>query len=154
MASTVLRSMGERVTACARWVRRLMVAPTTTTSSEHVDEESPVRQYFYFKPEEASARCSGATMVAILYKCLSTVLFKSLCAQAEESLSAALFTFSFAYSIAGLYMLLNGICNPPPSETPSRPSVLLVVSLVSAAVHLANAIYVYRGDFQRLIDGF
>ncbi|XP_049519041.1 uncharacterized protein LOC125943626 isoform X2 [Dermacentor silvarum] len=120
------------------------------------------------------------------------VLFKSLCSQAEESLSAVLFTFSFAYFIVGLYTLLNGVCNPPPQsyDTPGHPSVLLVVqqllyhcvgsvvflvcgiyvlaryfnasnaivasvvSLVSAALHLANAIYVYRGDFQRMMDAF
>ncbi|XP_037508474.2 uncharacterized protein LOC119384912 [Rhipicephalus sanguineus] len=116
------------------------------------------------------------------------VLYKSLCSNAEETLSAALFTFSFAYSIAGLYMLLNGIFNAPSSEILSHPSALMVgqqllyhcvgsivflvcgiyvlaryfnasnavfasvVSSIAAVVHLANAIYIYRGDFQRLIE--
>ncbi|XP_075726516.1 uncharacterized protein LOC119177951 [Rhipicephalus microplus] len=120
--------------------------------------------------------------------CLSMVLYKTLCSHAEETLSAALFTFSFAYSIAGLYMLLNGIFNTPSSDMPSHPSAFMVgqqllyhgggsfvflvcgiyvlaryfdasnaifasaVSFLTAAVHLANAIYIYRGDFQRFIE--
>ncbi|XP_037509040.1 uncharacterized protein LOC119385722 [Rhipicephalus sanguineus] len=67
---------------------------------------------------------SGA--LNLVETCLSVVLFHSLCSHSEESLSEALFMVSFAYSIAGLYLLLHGTCNQqPPTGSPRQPSTLL-----------------------------
>ncbi|KAH6939598.1 hypothetical protein HPB50_019938 [Hyalomma asiaticum] len=95
---------------------------------------------------------SGA--LNLVETCLSVVLFHSLCSHSEESLSEALFMVSFTYSIAGLYLLLNGTCNqpPPPAGSPRQPSTLLTVSVVQACVHLSHALYIYKGDFQRWLD--
>ncbi|KAK8762491.1 hypothetical protein V5799_026241 [Amblyomma americanum] len=74
--------------------------------------------------------------------CLSTVLFNSLCSRSEESLSAVLFTFSFAYSIAGLYMLLNGVCNSPlPSgdTSPGHRSGLMTPTRVGNSVSVDSS---------------
>ncbi|XP_065296800.2 uncharacterized protein [Dermacentor albipictus] len=198
MTSVVLRSMREGVAAFARFIRRGWVS-AATTSSEHVDDQGNEARNlragnhlteapFVFSMKYIQT-VTGA--LNLTQTCLSMVLFKSLCSHAEESLSAVLFAFSFVYSIAGLYMLLNGVCNAPSSsETPGHPSALLVVqqllyhcigsvvflvcgiyvlvryfnaskalvasvvSLVSAVVHLASAIYVYRGDFRRFMDSF
>ncbi|KAL1418462.1 hypothetical protein MTO96_005708 [Rhipicephalus appendiculatus] len=207
MTTAALRSVRERVAACARWIRRSLLP--TSTSSEHIDEESPENGGPNLRP--ANHQLTGPPFIFSLKyiqtapgalnlteTCLSVVLYKTLCSHAEETLSAALFTFSFAYSIAGLYMLLNGIFNAPSSEIPSHPSsahdlngrgrsskkvkqqllyhcvgsfVFLVcgiyvlaryfnastavfasvVSFMTAAVHLGNTIYIYRGDFQRFI---
>ncbi|XP_077512867.1 uncharacterized protein LOC144124073 [Amblyomma americanum] len=61
-------------------------------------------------------------------QCLSVVLFNSLCSHSDESLSETLFVASFVYSMAGLYLLLDGSCNQPP---PRQPSTLAMLQLLT-----------------------
>lgn len=202
MARRVLGAVRDRVAAWASWLRLRGAAVTTTSTSEH-EEDVPDIVTPYLPPGNqltgppfvfSTKYLQTATGVLNLTEtCLSTVLFNSLCSHSAETLSAALFTFSFAYSIAGLYMLLNGVCNSSPSSgdtSPGHPSALMVVqllifhcvgtlvflacgvyvliryfrasqatapaavSLIVAGVHLLHTIYVYRGDFRRLLDSY
>ncbi|KAH7965764.1 hypothetical protein HPB49_010582 [Dermacentor silvarum] len=81
---------------------------------------------------------SGA--LNLVETCLAVVLFHSLCSHSEESLSEALFMVSFTYSIAGLYLLLNGTCNqpPPPAGTSRQLSTLQLIQLL--IFHCAGSI--------------
>ncbi|KAL3216591.1 hypothetical protein MRX96_032918 [Rhipicephalus microplus] len=82
---------------------------------------------------------SGA--LNLVETCLSVVLFHSLCSHSEESLSEALFMVSFIYSIAGLYLLLNGTCNQQPRQATGssrQPSTLQLIQLL--IFHCAGSI--------------
>ncbi|XP_077512042.1 uncharacterized protein LOC144122977 [Amblyomma americanum] len=200
MARRVLGSVRDRIASWSMWMRQGGAPVTTTSTSEHIDDVpdvvtpclAPGNQLtgppFVFSTKYFQTIAGALNLTET---CLSTVLFNSLCSRSEESLSAVLFTFSFAYSIAGLYMLLNGVCNSPlPSgdTSPGHRSGLMVVqqlifhcvgtlvflacgvyvlvkyfrasqatapaavSLTVAGVHLLHTLYVYRGDFQRLLD--
>ncbi|XP_050043353.1 uncharacterized protein [Dermacentor andersoni] len=81
---------------------------------------------------------SGA--LNLVETCLAVVLFHSLCSHSEESLSEALFMVSFTYSIAGIYLLLNGTCNQTqqPAGSSRQPSTLILIQLL--VFHCAGSI--------------
>ncbi|XP_049519040.1 uncharacterized protein LOC125943626 isoform X1 [Dermacentor silvarum] len=142
MTSTVLRSMRERVAAWARLIRRGWL-PATTTSSEHVDDEAPgngppnlragnelteapfIFSMKYIQTAAGAFNLTETVVQQLLYHCVGSVVFL----------------------VCGIYVLARYF-------NASNAIVASVVSLVSAALHLANAIYVYRGDFQRMMDAF
>ncbi|KAL1423953.1 hypothetical protein MTO96_020746 [Rhipicephalus appendiculatus] len=114
-----------------------MQQPSIAGPNQLSDIHQPATPFIFSTKYIQSA--SGA--LNLVEMCLSVVLFHSLCSHSEESLSEALFMVSFTYSIAGLYLLLNGTCNQqpqPPTGSPRQPSTLLLIQLL--IFHCAGSI--------------
>ncbi|XP_077512864.1 uncharacterized protein LOC144124070 [Amblyomma americanum] len=92
-----------------------MKNPSITSPKEVIG--SPLTEAPFIFSTRYIQTATGA--LNLVETCLSVVLFNSLCSHSDESLSETLFVASFVYSIAGLYLLLDGSCNQPQPRQPS-----------------------------------